>query len=356
MIGRLAPRRSELIRDLMVFIRQYVVVSREQLLVTALWIIHTHCIEHIEQTPYLALLSPEKRCGKTTLLEVVASLCARAWVAVLPSEAVVYRKVDAERPTLCLDEMDTVFNPRSADRYEGLRALLNAGNRRGVTVPRCVGPRSAIVEFATFCPKVLAGIGVLPTTVSDRSIPIHLERKKPDERTLPFRRREVQPLADELRERIEEWAEDHGVEVGSARPAMPAQMNDRAQDGCESLVAIADVSKCGHSARKALVVLYEAERADDTDSMRMTLLRDLQAVWEALGDPRSVPTHTLLEELRSLEESPWRVYYGREFEPRDLAALLAHYNVSSKTVYVRGDDSAKGYKRDDLYDVWERYL
>jgi hypothetical protein len=33
--------QSRLVRDLMVFIRRYVVVSREQLLVTALWIIHT---------------------------------------------------------------------------------------------------------------------------------------------------------------------------------------------------------------------------------------------------------------------------------------------------------------------------
>lgn len=352
----MSTEKSQLVRDVMVFIRRYVVVSREQLLVTALWIIHTHCIEHIEQTPYLALLSPEKRCGKTTLLEVVASLSAHSWVAVLPSEAVVYRKVHAERPTLCLDEMDTVFNPRSADRYEGLRALLNAGNRRGVTVPRCVGPRSAIVEFATFCPKVLAGIGVLPTTVSDRSIPIHLERKRPDERTRSFRRREVEPLASKLRERVEQWAEDHGEKVGAARPDMPDKLNDRAKDGCESLVAIADASKCGRSARKALIVLYAGERADDTDSMRMTLLRDLHKVWEALGDPRSVPTHTLLEELRSLEESPWRMYYGREFDARDLAALLSHYNIASKTVYVRGDESAKGYKRDDLYDVWERYL
>jgi hypothetical protein len=348
--------RSQLVRALMVFIRRYVVVSREQLLIVSLWILHTHVIEHVEQTPYLAVTSPEKRCGKTTLLEVVAMLSARSWATVLPSEAVVYRKVSADCPTLLLDECDAIFNPRSADKYEGLRALLNGGNRRGVTVPRCVGPKSAIVEFKVFCPKLLAGIGSLPDTVADRSVPVRLMRKKPDERTRQFKRRDVEPIADALRERVEAWAAKHGEEVEDARPTMPEMDNSRAQDGCECLIGIADMLGCGVSARKALVSLFEGERADDTDSMRMTLLRDLRDVWEALGDPRSVSTHTLLDELRSIEESPWRTWYGREFDARDLAALLGHYNIASKTVYVRGDESAKGYKRDDLYEVWERYL
>jgi hypothetical protein len=48
---KLAPTRlrnqSRLVYDLMAFIRRYVVMTREQLLVTALWIIHTHCIEYV---------------------------------------------------------------------------------------------------------------------------------------------------------------------------------------------------------------------------------------------------------------------------------------------------------------------
>ncbi len=348
-------KRRPLVPELMVFIRRYVVMSREQLLVTALWIIHTHCIEHIEQTPYLALTSPEKRCGKTTLLEVVAMLSARSWPTVLPSEAVVYRKVSADCPTLLLDECDAIFNPRSADKYEGLRALLNGGNRRGVTVPRCVGPKSAIMEFKVFCPKLLAGIGSLPDTVADRSVPVRLVRKKPDERTRQFKRRDVEPIADALRDRVEAWAEKHGEDLEDARPSMPSKLNDRAQDGCECLVGLADMLGCGVKTRKALVSLFEGERADDTDTYRMLLLRDTRDVWETLGNPRAVSTHTLLDELRSLEESPWRSYYGREFDARDLAALLGHYNIASKSVYVRGD-SPKGYKRDDLFDAWARYL
>src|SRR5947207_1738030 len=173
--------QSRLIYDLMRFVRRYVVMTADQLLVVALWIVHAHCIEAVEQTPYLAVTSPEKQCGKTRFLETLEVVVPRPWKAVIPSEAVLYRRIDQHTPTLLLDEVDTIFNPRTADRYEAHRAILNAGHRRGDRVPRCVGASMKVVEFEAFCAKVLAGIGTLPDTVADRSIPIRLERRKRDE-------------------------------------------------------------------------------------------------------------------------------------------------------------------------------
>jgi hypothetical protein len=56
-----------------------------------------------------------------------------------------------------------------------------------------------------------------------------------------------------------------------------------------------------------------------------------------------------------MEEAPWGSYYGHKFEARDLASLLHHYGIRSTTVR-NGDKVAKGYKRDDLYEAWQRYL
>src|SRR5437763_13349 len=119
------------IDDLRKFIRRYVVLDDEELLAVALWSVHTYNFQLWEQSPYLAVTSPEKQCGKSRLLEVLECVTARPWKAILPSEAVTYRKISLRAPTLLLDETDTIFNPRVADKYEGLRALLNAGNRRG---------------------------------------------------------------------------------------------------------------------------------------------------------------------------------------------------------------------------------
>ena len=354
-----SPRR--LVRDLAGFIRRYVVMSDDKLLIVALWVIHTHCARQIAQTPYLAVTSPEKQCGKSRLLETLELLAADAWLTILPSEAVVYRQVDARMPTLMLDEADTIFNPRSADRYEGLRALLNNGHRQGAKVPRCVGSTNKVVEFSTFCPKVLAGIGTLPDTVADRSIPIRLERRTRGEPVERFRRRDAEPEATALTERIQAWAARSAAGALEAPPAMPEELSDRMQEGCECLVAIADALGCGRHARAALVALLTAERLDDQESMRLRLLADLRAVFDARDAERgkrtrSIPTSQILRALWDMKESPWGTYYGRQLDDRDLAALLRHYGVKPVPIKTASGKVLRGYRRDALHEAWKRYL
>ena len=296
--------KDPLVADLVAFIRAYVVMTPEKLLVVALWVIHTHCVEVFEQTPYLAVTSPEKQCGKSRLLEVLELLAARPWPTVLPSEAVVFRMVDQRTPSMLLDETDAIFNPRMADRYEGLRAILNNGHRRRAKVSRCIGTSPDFAEFSTFCPKVLAGIGTLPDTIADRAIPIRLERKTRDEKVQRFFRRQATPVAEDLCRRVEEWRERRADAVGAARPRMPEELSDRMQEGCEPLVAIADRLGWGDEARAALVALLTAERLDDSESMRLRLLRDIRTVFGA-RKARNISTRTLLRELMGLEESPW---------------------------------------------------
>jgi Protein of unknown function (DUF3631) len=355
--------QSSLPQQIVSFVSRYVAMPAAQKLIVALWTIHTHCVEAFEQTPYLAVTSPERQCGKSRLLESLDLLVARPWMAVLPSEAVVYRNVDRIEPTLLLDEVDAIFNPKTADRYEGLRALLNAGHRRGAKIPRCIGAQQSIVEFSAFCPKVIAGIGTLPDTVADRSLPIRLERRKSGEPVARFIRREVEPGATELRDRIEAWAETNAESLRKARPKMPERLSDRMQEGCECLVAIADAMGCGPEARSALVDVLSCERVDDVETMRLRLLRDLRTVWEDRERERKkkrirgIPTATLLAKLWALEESPWGSYYGHQLEANDLASLLSHFRIRSTTIRPGdGGNPAKGYKRDALHEAWERYL
>jgi hypothetical protein len=333
------------------FIKRFVVVDDSAAFVTALWVIHTHCFEVAEQTPYLAVTSPERQCGKSRLLEVLRELVARPWLAVCPSDAVVYRHIQNGKPTLLLDEVDTIFTPRNADRYEGLRALLNAGNRRGATVPRCVGTSNKVDHFSTFCPKVLAGIGTLPDTVADRSIPVRLSRRKRDEHVDRFNRREVEPIAETLKDKVVEWVARNREGLENARPDMPVELSDRQQDGCECLVAIASALGCEDEAATALVDLFKQERLDDQESMRVRLLRDLRSVF---GDRKYMSSNDVVDALRDIEEAPWDTYYGRGMNARDLATLLRHFGVRPVAVRIQREVK-KGYRRDDLAEAWERY-
>ena len=166
-LGLIDP--AHLLDAVVEFIRSYVVVTTVQAHALGLWVLHTHAFEAAEVSPYLAVLSPEKRCGKTLLLRVLALLVRDPWRVISPSESVVYRKIEQDQPTLLLDEVDAIFSNRTGD-YEGLRAILNAGNEPDTHVPRCGGAnRSAsFTTSPSSARKRWPASGSCPTPSADR--------------------------------------------------------------------------------------------------------------------------------------------------------------------------------------------
>ena len=57
---------------------------------------------------------------------------------------------------MLLDELDAQLR---SDAGESLRKVLNTGFARTGKITICVGDAHEDKDFATFCPKVLAGIG-----------------------------------------------------------------------------------------------------------------------------------------------------------------------------------------------------
>ncbi len=181
---------AEVLTSVYEFVRRFVSLSEPQAAVVSLWVAHTHAIGNADATPYLAITSAEKQCGKTRLLEVVQTVVANPWLTGRVTAAVLVRKIDADKPTLLLDESDAAFGGEK-EYAEALRGILNTGHRRGGVASLCVGKGAEISfkDFSTFCPKTIAGIGKLPDTVADRSIPIRLKRAAPGEVVERFRLR-----------------------------------------------------------------------------------------------------------------------------------------------------------------------
>ncbi len=73
------------------------------------------------------------------------------------------------------------------------------------------------------------------------------------------------------------------------------------------------------------------------------------------GDDSTLFTTTTLDRLNALDDAPWGNFRGKPLDARGLSRRLNRYDVRSMTVRV-GDATAKGYRRDDLADVWDRYL
>ena len=330
------------------FIANYVVLTPEQAVACALWVCHTYALDAADTTPYLAITSAEKQSGKTVLLDVLESISHKPWRAVRPSEAVLFRKIEKDTPTLLLDEVDTIWGPKARAEDEGLRALLNAGFRRkGSTVPRCVGPSMTLRDFATYCPKAIAGIGDLPDTVADRSIPIRMERKRRGDRVARWRWRDVEMIASAVRECIESALGALCALLAEARPSLPDELNDRAQDAWEPLLAIAEQAggEWPELARTAAVTLMRGRVEEAPIGAR--LLADIHG---CLNGHTRIATSDLLEDLVALEDAPWGDWGGRPITGRRLAGLLRPYKIAP-----RNEGGWRGYFASDFSDAWERY-
>ncbi len=201
-------------------------------------------LQSSDNSPRLALLSPEPGSGKTRTLEVLDLLTPQPMHSLSASPAAIFRTLNVEQPTLLMDEVDAIFSRRgsSDDGSEDLRALLNAGHRKGATIPRCVGPRHDVVKFPVYAAVALAGLGDLPDTLMSRSIIIRMRRRAPGERVEPFRRRLHESDGANLSDALAEWTNLIRSAVADAWPQMPAGVEDRPADVWEPLLAIADAA------------------------------------------------------------------------------------------------------------------
>lgn len=365
-LAEIPANLSDLLDALVAFVRRFVVMTDPQFYVVATFIIHTYAMEAAESTPFLAVTSPEKGSGKTRLLEILTLLCRAAWHTIFPSEAVLYRKIDADSPTLLLDEVDAIFGPKGKD-YEGVRALLNSGNRRGTTVARCTGKGFTLQEFKVFSPRVLAGIGNLPDTVADRSFPIRMVRRTRQEHIELFsgrHRREAETNAGELKKQIAAWANESNLRLlREAEPDLPEDLSDRQQDSAEPLLAIADLAggPWPDRLRKALLALCTDISVED-GSIGLRLLNDIRVVFTRSGVDR-LTSEDIVTELTSIEDAPWSDWYGKKFTARNVADKLRPFGISPGTIRVKTitkdgekETTKKGYMWDQFKDAWTRYL
>jgi Protein of unknown function (DUF3631) len=136
---------------------------------------------------------------------------------------------------------------------------------------------------------------------------------------------------------------------------MPSELNDRQQDVCEPLVAIADLAgaEWPERARQALIAVL-TEQAGREDSQMVRLLTDVRAVFEKHGTDR-LKSSTILRHLISNEESPWASYKGSPLTAAGLARMLKQFDIRPRDLRINGG-ILKGYERASFEDAWSRYL
>ena len=339
---------AELLHDIAASISRHVALPSGAEDAAGLWVVHTYLFDRHMISPRLALLSPEKRCGKTTLLGLLGELCDRPLSTANLTGPVMFRVIESIRPTLLIDEADT-FLPEAQE----LRGVINAGYRRGGSVLRCDGDDNEPRPFACYGPVALAAIGRLPDTIIDRSILIEMRRRGRGEHVERFRFDRVEPFRD-LARRCARWTVDHGDHL-DLDPAMPEPLHDRARDNWRVLLSIADRAGGDWPQRARNAALALSALGTDDESIRVTLLGDIRAIFDAHGLDR-IATAELLAELHGMDHRSWGDWsHGKSMTPHALGRQLRAFKISSRQ-WRDGSIRERGYERADFADAWERYL
>jgi hypothetical protein len=354
---------DELLNDIMDAIQKYCILpTHHDYIAATLWVAHTHLVPAFYFAPRLVIRSPQKGSGKTRLLEIISELVHNPLRSVQASPSSIFRSLGSEdacdhRPTtLIFDEVDTLFGTNvKAAQNEDLRALLNAGYQRGYPVARAEpnGKSWEVVNYETFAPAALAGIGRLPDTIEDRAVVIPMRKRAPGEQVSDFRARRDKPTLNAIRDRLAEWSTGMmptALELADSSPHSP--VTDRAADLWEPLLIIAELAgedwlALAHDACKFIQARYDEYDVDH--SVGQQLLGDIHGIYrDSAGD--FISSTELANRLRGILDAGW---FDENLTPKKLAIKLGEYAIRPRHSH---DKKLRGYYWADFRDAWTRYI
>lgn len=320
----------------------------------SLWLMLSWVQHRIATSPLLMLTSPAKRCGKSTVLEVAATLVNRPMLGANLTAATIFRAVDLWSPTLLMDEADTFLaaNPE-------LGGILNSGWRKSqARVYRISGEGEDMrpTAFSTWCAKVIAGIGThAADTLIDRSIVIRLQRKP-----LEVTRLRVYPDALEegnaaLRSKLARWALDCRLPDVVDERRIPLG-SERAQQNWGELLRVAATIGPDIEARCIAAAAALGDGSDLATDRQSDLLADLLPLIEQHRGRDVIPTAVVTAHLNSLADGQWiSMSRGKGLTGHTLGRMLKPFQIAPVQVKLNGK-AVRGYAPSDFELAFKMYL
>ena len=308
---------AKLLDDIEKEFRRYIVLPEGAGEALALWTLHAWTADAGDISPFLVLVSPTKRCGKTNVLIILLYLTPRSELASNISASALFRYVEEVRPTLLIDEADSFVKDN-----EEMRGILNSGHTktaahviRNVEVNGEHKPR----RFSTWAPKAIATIRALADTLEDRAIVVQLQRKPKTASVVRLRKRDSEEFAI-LRRQAARWAHDNFSRLTDPEPDIPEVLNDRAADNWRPLLAIADLAGGAWPGRAREAACLLSGEGHDSTSVNVELLADIRL---AFGETDVIRSADLVAKLIADPERPWAEWrHGKPITQKQLAGLL----------------------------------
>jgi hypothetical protein len=377
---------GEIFDELIDLLQRILVCTEPERLVVAAWIIHTYVFEQFTYTPRLCIISPEPRCGKTTLVNFLTLTCYRAASAdgLTPALFVRIRSVTGTC-TVLLDEMSETLH----ESHE-LDDVLRSGFERD----KCVYKLRALPDgdfvpeaFEVFNPVAIAVLRTLQAALSDRCVMIRLQRKPKTVRLERLRKRALREQLTTLADKLMRWRSEHATDLsddplpdGSGRDpievltsALEAAdgINDRQIDFSIPLLAIGQAMGGDRESRlrDAILTVLGAE-GDIPETVGPLLLQDLRPILDQYLAARekkpagqrvakgklAIGSAELVRRFLALPGSPWGGEDGmRPLTQYRLSRLLRPYGVIPRMIGPN-DKRVSGYLWLHLSDACDRYL
>jgi len=352
MAAKATPKKSPLIGEIAAFLTRYVTLPKEEALICAHYVLHTHQFsercENPVTTPYLYVFSAEKRSGKSRCMEVLGCLC-RNFESVNNITSATMFRLAATRCTLAIDEVDTYFTGTKAN--DDTVGTMNTGYRMGGYVPRYDAKSGEVIQFSTFCPKIFVGIdnGLMKDTTRDRCIPIHMHRQTQEEsaKVQPFYHYRIEDELAELNGRIYDWSLENtkGMRDYDPEPIPSIADNDRAVEVSVPLLQVAKVTGYEKEMREAIAKVFE-ENAVPENTPETDMLLMIQELFDDLGTER-VTTEAILVKVQEDDRF-------RSLTKGTLNRKLQTFGIRSKTIRFPAGPM-RGYERSMFLDAWNRY-
>jgi putative DNA primase/helicase len=341
---------DRILSEIETILRRYCVLHESDYRVLPVMALATYTLDAFAVFPRGVIKSPQKRCGKTVLLETLESVTHRALMASGITPAAMFRVIDKYSPTLLIDEADTFMAEN-----EELRGVINSSHRRrNASVIRTVGDAHEPTKFSTWAAMFIAGIGDRAETIEDRAIVFELRRKLPGETTERCPR-DIYERHRTLRRQCLRWAQDHLETLRSLDFEVPSFGNDRAADNWLPLFAIARIVGGDWEEHLLNAFRIKSDLEAESEAPAVLLLRDIRQVFDARGGDR-VHSETLIDELVELPGRPWAEWkHGKPMTPASLSRLLKPFKIKPTQLRI-GASNRHGYMREQFQDAWKRYV
>ncbi len=341
-----------LLDEISEIISRHMVLPSGALSPIVLWVVSTYVFDAFNVFPKLVVISPEKRCGKSTLLDMLGAFSCKSLISSNITPSAIFRAVDLWKPTLIIDEADTFV----AGRNDDLIGIINSGHtKRTASVIRTVGEDYTPKKFSTWSPMALASIKGLSGTIMDRSIVIPLRRRTVDE---TIRRAPVDFWEDceLIRQKLVRWGLDNFDELKVNHIEPPIIQNDRAITNWLPLFTIAHAvgGEWLEKVKESYVLLNNQV---NEESPQVMLLQDIQQIFKERGCER-MHSKELVERLIELEERPWCEWKrGNPMTVNSLAKQLSTFGIHSNTIRACIPVKIlKGYELKQFTDSFQRYI